>query len=266
MRQPCFRHTHRSVETSDTERERERAPPTPMCQPMSRCSIWGLAMGVPPVIHFERWDLHKNLINQPLGSIWGVSSCIKTPIYSKMRIASAPPISRGCRGEDPSVLPGSDGSRGGRAKGISWGFSRNPVLFRKASWLVVTGCHSWHFPINIGLLSSSQMTFIFFRGVALAPPASQGFGWTRPTDFKDASPGMTMTKNHGDGWVMFFVNKTCGGNILQNADPAGFYKGAGVPSCLGLTLWIVFSYAQRYVTRERQNYDLPTTRKNQPWA
>ena len=27
----------------------------------------------------------------------------------------------------------------------------------------------WHFPRNIGLLSSSQLTFIFFRGVAQPP-------------------------------------------------------------------------------------------------
>ena len=29
-------------------------------------------------------------------------------------------------------------------------------------WLVVTGCHFWHFPINIGLLSSSQLTNSYF--------------------------------------------------------------------------------------------------------
>ena len=33
-----------------------------------------------------------------------------------------------------------------------------------ASWWF--GCHFWHFPVNLGLLSSSQLTFIiFFRGV-----------------------------------------------------------------------------------------------------
>ena len=38
-------------------------------------------------------------------------------------------------------------------------------------WLVVTGCHEFYFPINIGFLSSSQLTKSYFS-VAQKPPTS----------------------------------------------------------------------------------------------
>ena len=56
-------------------------------------------------------------------------------------------------------------------QGISWHLWGYDMIWYDMIWywLVVNGCHEFYFPINIGLLSSSQLTFIFFRGVAQPP-------------------------------------------------------------------------------------------------
>ena len=86
------------------------------------------------------------------------------------------------------------------------------------------GCHQFYFPINIGLLSSSQLTFTFFRGVAqptttqiynvgklvIHHPRPQGlYCWAVPTEriFWSKSPhcwegekvgGPSRTEHHKD--------------------------------------------------------------------
>ena len=46
------------------------------------------------------------------------------------------------------------------------------------SWLVVTGCHVWHFPINIGNVIIPIDALIFFRGVALAHQPDSVWLWS----------------------------------------------------------------------------------------
>ena len=57
-----------------------------------------------------------------------------------------------------------------RAIYIPW-IEALPWTWKKV-WLVVWLTWIWHFPINIGFLSSSQLTLIFFRGVAQPPTRS----------------------------------------------------------------------------------------------
>ena len=49
-------------------------------------------------------------------------------------------------------------------------------------WLVVTGCHEFYFPINIGFMSSSQLTKSYFSE-----------GWPAPTNQNWLKPNRQMT-------------------------------------------------------------------------
>ena len=160
--------------------QREREPRTPMCQPMSRCSIWGLAMGVPPVIHFERWDLplqksYKSTIWIYLGGTFMYKNTHL--LQDEDRICSPHFARLPRRGSKRATRVGWFERR--PCKGNLLGILKESRSVQKSQLVGGLVAILGIFPY-IGLLIIPNDELIFFRGVALAPP---GFRMDTPYGF-----------------------------------------------------------------------------------